>query len=336
MTVDLNTYKNIEKNACSFLYRSTVLDSFDILPIKAGAAGDSYFPNMRGYWQAGSSYSWLNGSRDMVTYNKDGVAYLYAVKTAGTTVTTRPLSDAGTVNSGWEEAATPFSMLFANFVYTDNASVAGFKWSDEVMKSPNGLLELNGKTGKITAKSGTIGGIKINENSISATNFSLTKDGLLNCTNANISNTLGDNKILLGSNGTYSGLFCYDGSSELFKLIFTKEGNDSIYSPKITITSTSGYAKADLSAGGLSLTYYDSTSYYENGFISMGSDTGEPSMRWKDRNGSYFDFGYNATSGAYHGKFIWYFSDVSVLMNSTTATKGYVYVDNGYLKIKTS
>lgn len=189
--------------------------------------------------------------------------------------------------------------------------------------------------GTINATNGTIGGIKINENSISATNFSLTKEGLLNCTNANISNTLGDNKILLGSNGTYSGLFCYDGSSELFKLIFTKESVYSLYSPEITITSTSGYAKANLSAGGLSFTYYDSTSSYTNGFISMSSDTGEPSMRWKDRNGSYFDFGYNI-GGAHRGKFIWYFSDVSVLMNSTTATKGYVYVDNGYLKIKTS
>lgn len=142
-------------------------------------------------------------------------------------------------------------------------------------------------TGTIYAKNGTIGGITINENSISATNFSLTEEGLLNCTNANISNTLGDNRILLGSNGTYSGLFCYDGSSELFKLIFTKEGNYSICSPKITITSTSGYAKADLSAGGLSLTYYDSTSSYTNGFISMSSSTGEPRMRWKDENDSY-------------------------------------------------
>ena len=192
-------------------------------------------------------------------------------------------------------------------------------------------------SGTINATNGTIGGIKINENSISATNnsFSLTKDGLLNCTNANISNTLGDNKILLGSNGKYSGLFCYDGSSELFKLIFTKESVYSLYSPEITITSTSGYAKANLSAGGLRFTYYDSTSSYENGFISMSSGSGEPSMRLKDRNGSYFDFGYN-DGGKYPGKFIWYFSDVSVLMNSTTAKKGYVYVDNGYLKIKTS
>lgn len=160
--------KDIRSVSCYLYHGSVALDSFNILPIKAGAAGVSYFPNTRGYWQAGSSYSWLNGSRDMVTYNKNGVAYLYAVKTAGTTVTTCPLSDAGTVNSGWEEAATPFSMLFANFVYTDNASVAGFKWSDEVMQSPNGLLELNGKTGKIIAKSGTIGGINITEGGISA------------------------------------------------------------------------------------------------------------------------------------------------------------------------
>ena len=163
--------KDIRSVSCYLYHGSVALDSFNILPIKAGAAGVSYFPNTRGYWQAGSSYSWLNGSRDMVTYNKNGVAYLYAVKTAGTTVTTCPLSDAGTVNSGWEEAATPFSMLFANFVYTDNASVAGFKWSDEVMQSPNGLLELNGKTGKITAKSGTIGGINITEGGIMAGSF---------------------------------------------------------------------------------------------------------------------------------------------------------------------
>lgn len=187
LTVDLSTYKNIVKVACSFLYGSTVLDSFDILPIKAGAAGVSYFPNMRGYWQAGSSYSWLNGSRDMVTYNKDGVAYLYAVKTAGTTVTTCPLSDAGTVNSGWEEAATPFSMLFANFVYTDNASVAGFKWSDEVMQSPNGLLELNGKTGKITAKSGKIGVVNISSTGALVTPYwNITAEGRLWCAEARI------------------------------------------------------------------------------------------------------------------------------------------------------
>ena len=184
LTVDLSTYKNIVKVACSFLYGSTVLDSFDILPIKAGAAGVSYFPNMRGYWQAGSSYSWLNGSRDMVTYNKDGVAYLYGVKTAGTTVTTRPLSDAGTVNSGWEEAATPFSMLFANFVYTDNASVAGFVWSDLKMKSPNGKLILNGNTGEFVANKATIRG-EVNATSGTFENCAITNTCRIHQTGGN-------------------------------------------------------------------------------------------------------------------------------------------------------
>lgn len=163
--------KDIKSVTCYLYHGSTTLESFVILPIKAGAAGVSYFPNMRGYWQAGSSYSWLNGSRDMVTYNKDGVAYLYAVKTAGTTVTTCPLSDAGTVNSGWEEAATPFSMLFANFVYTDNASVGGFVFSEEQMRStsttdgkspePEGSncnILLNGNTGDFVANRATIRG----------------------------------------------------------------------------------------------------------------------------------------------------------------------------------
>lgn len=230
-------------------------------------------------------------------------------------------------------------------IYANDGTIGGIKINNNSISAPNfsltneGILNCSSAniSGTINATNGSIGGIKINENSISATNnnFSLTKDGLLNCTNANISNTLGDNRILLGSNGKYSGLFCYDGSSELFKLIFTKESIYSLYSPEITITSTSGYAKANLSAGGLSFTYYNSASSYENGFISMSSGSGEPSMRWKDRKGSYFDFGYN-DGGKYPGKFIWYFSDVSVLMNSNTATKGYVYVDNGYLKIKTS
>lgn len=163
--------KDIISISCYLYHSSVALDSFNILPIKAGAAGVSYFPNMRGYWQPGSSYSWLNGSRDMVTYNKDGVAYLYAVKTAGTTVTTCPLSEAGTVNSGWEEAATPFSMLFANFVYTDNASVGGFVFSDEQMRSTsttdgnspksdgsNCNILINGNTGFFRAKNAEIEG----------------------------------------------------------------------------------------------------------------------------------------------------------------------------------
>ena len=180
--------KDIKSVTCYLYHGSTTLESFVILPIKAGAAGVSYFPNMRGYWQAGSSYSWLNGSRDMVTYNVGGKPYLFAVKTAGTSTTNCPVkSDGVTTNEGWEKADSPFSMLFANFVYTDNASVAGFKWSDEVMQSPNGLLELNGKTGKITAKSGKIGVVDISTTGALVTPYwSISAEGRLWCAEAQI------------------------------------------------------------------------------------------------------------------------------------------------------
>ena len=176
LTVDLSTYKNIVKVACSFLYGSTVLDSFDILPIKAGAAGVSYFPNMRGLWQpnANPPYSWKDGSRDMVVYNKgDGTAYLFAVKTAGATnITSKPMSEAGAVNTkDWVQADAPFSMLFGDFVYTDNASVGGFVFSEEQMRSTsttdgnspksdgsNCKILLNGNTGKFVANNATIRG----------------------------------------------------------------------------------------------------------------------------------------------------------------------------------
>ena len=179
--------KDIKSVTCYLYHGQTNLDSFDILPIKAGAAGVSYFPNMRGYWVAGTYY-WTGMSRDMVTYNIGGKPYLFAVKTAGTSTTNCPVkSDGVTTNEGWEKADSPFSMLFANFVYTDNASVAGFKWSDEVMQSPNGLLELNGKTGKITAKSGKIGVVDISSTGALVTPYwNITADGKLWCSEARI------------------------------------------------------------------------------------------------------------------------------------------------------
>ena len=152
-TIDLSKYQNITQIECTFLKGSTVLDSFTILPVKAGAAGVSYFPNMRGYWVAGTYY-WTGMSRDMVTYNIGGKPYLFAVKTAGTSTTNCPVkSDGVTTNEGWEKADSPFSMLFANFVYTDNASVAGFIWSADKMTSSSGLLEIDGKNGTIKCSS---------------------------------------------------------------------------------------------------------------------------------------------------------------------------------------
>lgn len=169
--------KDITSVTCSLYHGQSSLDSFTILPVKAGAAGVSYFPNMCGVWDgANTTYKWTNGSRDMVTYYISGTPYLFAVKTAGTTISASANNATPDKDSRWEKADSPFSMLFANFVYTDNASVAGFVWSEEQMMSSSftgsslsadtANIYMNGKKGffralnaeiqgKIIAKSGT-------------------------------------------------------------------------------------------------------------------------------------------------------------------------------------
>ena len=149
-----NIINNIKSITCS-LYRGSIkYDSFAILPIKAGAAGVSYFPNMCGVWDgANTTYKWTNGSRDMVTYYISGTPYLFAVKTAGTTISASANNATPDKDSRWEKASTSFSMLFANFVYTDNASVAGFIWSADKMTSSSGLIEIDGKNGTIKCSS---------------------------------------------------------------------------------------------------------------------------------------------------------------------------------------
>lgn len=165
-TIDLSKYQNITQIECTFLKGSTVLDSFSILPVKAGAAGVSYFPNMCGVWDgANVTYKWTNGSRDMVTFYVGGTPYLFAVKTAGTTISASANNATPDKDSRWEKADSPFSMLFANFVYTDNASVAGFIWSKEQMRSQskdsdgNPNLLLDGKLGALIATNCYIKGI---------------------------------------------------------------------------------------------------------------------------------------------------------------------------------
>ena len=196
MTIDISKYQNIAQINCTFLKGGTVLDSFTLLPIKAGAAGVSYFPNMCGVWDgANVTYKWTNGSRDMVTFYVGGTPYLFAVKTAGTTIKANVNNATPDKDSRWEKADSPFSMLFANFVYTDNASVAGFKWSDSIMKSPNGKLILNGNTGEINATEGRIGGISISSSGISALDssqkgFLLHRNGALFANMANISGAI--------------------------------------------------------------------------------------------------------------------------------------------------
>lgn len=152
--------KDITSVTCSLYHGQSSLDSFQILPVKAGAAGVSYFPNPRGVYTPGETYRWENGYRDMVTVMIGGLPYLFAVKTAGTSTSNNPVNSDGSTNSYWVKADSPFSMLFTNFVYTDNASVAGFIYSEETMMSQstidgekptinNAKIYLNGKTGKI-------------------------------------------------------------------------------------------------------------------------------------------------------------------------------------------
>ena len=164
--------KDITSVTCTLFHGQLSLDSFTILPVKAGAAGVSYFPNMCGVWDgANVTYKWTNGSRDMVTFYVGGTPYLFAVKTAGTTIKANVNNATPDKDSRWEKADSPFSMLFANFVYTDNASVGGFVYSEEQMRStsttdekspePEGSncnILLNGNTGKFVANYATIRG----------------------------------------------------------------------------------------------------------------------------------------------------------------------------------
>lgn len=188
-TIDLSKYQNITQIECTFLKGSTVLDSFTILPVKAGAAGVSYFPNMCGVWDgANKTYKWTNGSRDMVTYYISGTPYLFAVKTAGTTISANVNNATPDKDSRWEKADSPFSMLFANFVYTDNASVAGFIWSKEQMQSQskdsdgNPNLLLDGKSGALIATNCYIKGIINATNGIFSGEIIATSGTLDNCT----------------------------------------------------------------------------------------------------------------------------------------------------------
>lgn len=181
--------KDITSVTCTLFHGQSSLDSFTILPVKAGAAGVSYFPNMCGVWDgANVTYKWTNGSRDMVTFYVGGTPYLFAVKTAGTTIKANVNNATPDKDSRWEKADSPFSMLFANFVYTDNASVAGFIWSKEQMRSQskdidgNPNLLIDGKVGALIATNCYIKGI-INATDGIFSGEIIAKSGTLdNCT----------------------------------------------------------------------------------------------------------------------------------------------------------
>ena len=306
---------NIDKVTCYLYHAGAVLDQFDILPIKAGAAGVSYFPNMCGVWDgANTTYKWKNGSRDMVTFYVSGTPYIFAVKTAGTTISASVNNATPDKDSRWEEADSPFSMLFANFVYTDNASVAGFIWSKEQMRSQskdsdgNPNLLLDGKSGALIATNCYIKGI------INATNgiFSgeiIAKSGTLdNCT---INETCTITKIE-AEKGTIGGFNIYSGA------IGTAEG--------------AGSGKSGVTINAKELVYSDGTHYVSidakkiytyNSYVQILSGV-------TDSYGDVVSVPYGRG----------YFKTLRIdRLNSTLANAdkdGCIYVENGFLRVKIS
>ena len=149
---------NINKVVCYLSHAGVAIDNFDILPIKAGAAGVSYIPNMRGNWSEAETYKWDDVSRDMVTYTEGGVTKLYAVKRPGTTI------DAGTklTSDLWQVSDGNYQIVFSNFVFADNAVIGGFTMSEGLFESvaKNGnvsYLKINGNDATITLKNGKAG-----------------------------------------------------------------------------------------------------------------------------------------------------------------------------------
>ena len=304
LSVSVNSsYTDIVKISCYFKDSSgTVLDSFDILPVKAGAAGVSYFPNMRGVWDgANVTYKWTNGSRDMVTFYVGGTPYLFAVKTAGTTISANVNNATPDKDSRWEKADSPFSMLFANFVYTDNASVAGFVWSDLKMKSPNGKLILNGNTGEFVANKATIRG-EVNATSGTFGNCAITNT-------CRIHQTGGNGWFLVGAqapsedkpNGEPSWWLGYSGVMVgSFSMEVSNPSNSSMKSslhitpniPSSTITHSNGILRIDS-------IYQTLASFNQDGGMSVqiGSSIGEGLRFVKNASNNSF----NAFLGDGHG-----------------------------------
>ena len=267
MTVYLTNINDIKNISCSLKYRENnalkTLDSFDILPIKAGAAGVSYFPNMRGYWELGGTYQWQGMSRDMVVWRADGddKPYLYAVKTAGTKIESSLISpDKDTEN--WEKADSPFSMLFANFVYTDNASVGGFVYSEEQMRSTS-----------------TTDGNKPDETGSNCNILIDGKKGILRALKAEI-----QGKVIAKSGTFENGIFKNVKMTGSYRNPFSAADSsfDTDYNDNVVIGSSAGWTTAyslpwDASQSGrrITLVNYKWGSSESTGSASIGAPSGK-------------------------------------------------------------
>ena len=158
-------------------------------------------------------------------------------------------------------------------------------------------------------------------------NGNFVVDELGNVTMKNCTITSGTNAVMkLGVDGNNGGLFCYVGDTQLMSLVYAK-GDGSIYSPTMTIYSSDKTYRATFGSHIVSVNSLDPSLY---GFVDFSISGGVPSSRWVHKSGVFFDLGYTNA-----GK-IWWRASVSQWMTKSEAAVGDVYLDNGYLKLKTA
>lgn len=122
----------------------------DIIDRSAGGSG---FPNDRGVWVESFANTeqglcqWNDVRRDYVSYQIDGDFKHFFVKRKGMIVPDNtPPTKGG--NTYWEEG-NRVSTLLANTIIGTNVEMGGFLVSNNVLKSKNGALELDGLNGLI-------------------------------------------------------------------------------------------------------------------------------------------------------------------------------------------
>ena len=161
-------------------------------------------------------------------------------------------------------------------------------------------------------------------------NFVVDESGNVTMKNCTIAN--GTNAVMkLGTDGNNGGLFCYVGNNQLMSLVYAKT-DSGLYSPELQIYSTDKAYRIYMNAWDFRVQCVNTNNY---GFVQLSSSGGKPTSRWRDKSGTFFDFGYSY-NGTNNGKIYWYVSDTSMWMTSAQATKGCVYLENGYLKVKTA
>lgn len=152
-----------------------------------GATGA--FPRDRGVFTSGQTYVWNADYRDKIIYLIGGVYYNFLVKNYGASVTAAPTSVNG--DSNWE-AMQKFVNIATDTLFADGANVAGFLFSNKVLKSNNDegeTLLINGETGylkckladitgTINATSGTFKNVTVESGRIAG--FSISGTGLTN------------------------------------------------------------------------------------------------------------------------------------------------------------